>query len=514
MKKSISFLVLSIFSITILIAQDKYWISFKDKDVKNYSYENFLSPQAIANRKQFNIPLFQYSDIPVKQEYVQSLKDNGIAVISKSRWFNSVSATLTEEQIALVKSMPFVSGIEGIDKHIIITSNNTELAPEKFHIAMLQMESNEMLKNNLTGKGVVVGVIDAGFYRSANSPFLTHLFEENKVLGQRDFIDPTRKDLVNSMATDSDYHGTTVLEMIAGYSVPQKAQKGLAVNSKFYLARTENGAREYRGEEDMWVEAVEWMDSLGVRLISTSLGYAINMDDPKENYKPEEMDGKTTRISKAAQMAYQDKGIFLVVSAGNEGSNSNWKIISSPADAEGVLSVGATRDKHWDKINYSSIGPEFLPYLKPNVSCYSPNGTSFSAPAVTGFVACLMEKAPNLSNTELKKIIEMSGHLYPFGNNYIGYGVPLASKAIKLIDEKGKTEVSVFEKHIKGKKIKVKMDKNLNAEGVAFHKKDATNVIDQEVVTIRKGKLQLKRSPNVKRTTLSFGTEAIEIYWE
>ena len=127
---------------------------------------------------------------------------------------------------------------------------------------------------------------------------------------------------------------------------------------------------------------MEWIDSLGVRVINTSLGYAKGFSNPAENYEPTQMDGHTSVISKAAQIATEKKGILLVVSAGNEGDDTNWMLISTPADAEGVLAVGATNQKLWNKIGYSSIGPEFLPYLKPNVSCFSLYGTSLAAPSL------------------------------------------------------------------------------------------------------------------------------------
>jgi hypothetical protein len=311
-------------------------------------------------------------------------------------------------------------------------------------------------------------------------------------MAQRDFQDPARKDIITDAATSGDGHGRSVLEKICGYDPDLRIQSGMAVNAQFYLARTENGDKENRGEEDKWIEAMEWMDSLGVRLISTSLGYATKMDDPKDNYKQLEMDGKTARISRAAQMAVDEKGIFLVVSAGNEGASS-WKIVSAPADAQGVLSVGATREYVMDRISYSSIGPEHLPYLKPNVSCYSPNGTSFSAPAVAGFVACLMEKAPDMDNKSLKAIIEKSAHLYPYGNNFIGYGVPQADRALKLISDPKVDFKNTFVKEVHGKKMKFKVPSKVTVGGIAFHKKNENIVIKQEEINLRKGRLVLTK---------------------
>jgi len=305
-----------------------------------------------------------------------------------------------------------------------------------------------------------------------------------------------------------------VLEMLAGYNASTRELMGMATGSNYYLARTEDGNREFRGEEDTWIAAMEWMDSLGIRLISTSLGYAIKMDNPDDNYTQEQMDGKTTKISKAAKIATEEKGIFLVVSAGNEGGNPSWQIISSPADAEGVLSVGATKSETCERIEYSSIGPAFLPYLKPNVSCYSPNGTSFSAPAVAGFVACLMQRAPSVSSKDLKKIIEKSAHLYPYGNNFIGYGIPKASIALKLLASPNQsfTTTRLIEVHGNAYVVRISRQKKVNA--VIFHKKNEIVVNNQMTMNFRKGKLRIRKpSPSVLRTTVSFQEEVVELVW-
>jgi len=48
---------------------------------------------------------------------------------------------------------------------------------------------------------------------------------------------------------------------------------GAANQARFLLAKTEFTPTETRVEEDHWVAAVEWADSIGVDIISSSLGY-------------------------------------------------------------------------------------------------------------------------------------------------------------------------------------------------------------------------------------------------
>jgi subtilisin family serine protease len=496
----------------------KYWITFKEKDTTGYHYTKQLSPQAIYNRQLLNIPLYQYSDVPVNQSYIQELSFRNISIVCKSKWLNAVTARLTAEQVNQVKQLPFVQSVEKVTIELLPTSTSNdslEYDPEYIHIALSQMKFRAFAEQKLYGDGVVIGVIDAGFFNAYAEASLTQLQLKKSVLMQRDFIDKERTDIITQAATNSDGHGMMVLKSIAGYDTTKKYQIGLAPNAKFVLARTENGNKEHRAEEDQWIMAMEWMDSLGVRLISTSLGYAIKMDDPNDNYTQDQMDGNTARISKAAQIAFDQKGIFLVVSAGNEGGNPEWRIISAPADAKGVLSVGATQENHWMKINYSSIGPESLPYLKPNVSCFSPNGTSFSCPSIAGFVACLMQKNPSLTNVQLYDLVQKSGHLYPYGNNYLGYGVPQADWALEMMAFPEKELGNRFEVIQTKSKYKISLDdKDANVEFVVFHKSDKRTVVSQSIVKMKKGKLSLKRPKGCSYSTIVYKNElCIELNW-
>lgn len=521
MKKNILIVFgIFIFWINNAIAQNesKYWITFKDKDTTGYRYANQLSPQAIANRQMLNIPLNQYSDVPVNSSYINELNFRNISIVCKSRWLNAVTARLTTEQVAQVKQLSFVQSVEKVTIELLpssITNDSLEYDPKKIHIALSQMKYEAFADQKLFGDGIVIGVIDAGFFNAYAESSLTQLQLKKSVLHQRDFIDKERTDIITQAATNSDGHGMMVLKSIAGYDTSIRLQYGLAPNAKFVLARTENGNKEHRAEEDQWIMAMEWMDSLGVRLISTSLGYAIKMDDPNENYTQDQMDGNTARISKAAQIAFDQKGIFLVVSAGNEGSNPDWRIISAPADAKGVLSVGATQDIHWMKINYSSIGTESLPYLKPNVSCFSPNGTSFSCPSVAGFVACLMQKNPSLTNVQLYDLVQKSSHLYPYGNNYLGYGVPQADWALEAMSSPDKEFGNRFEVIQTKSSYKITLkDKNINIEFVIFHKTDKRMVKTQAVLKMKKGKLTIKKPKDCSYSTLVYKSDiCIEINW-
>lgn len=492
-------------------AQSKYWITLKDKPSTT---QPSLSPRTLSNRQSMGLSVDE-TDFPINPVYLQALSSEGVQPLFKSRWLNAVSADLTPDQIQKVKALPFVNELVAIDQHLIINSIDHEFTKAQMAPVMSQIQAEVFGRAGLSAKNVTIGVIDAGYFGADSASALKHIFQRNGIKAVRDYVNPARpRDaFFGSLETLSDFHGTEVMAAISGHDPNENIQYGLATDASFYLARTDHGAREFRGEEDNWIAAMEWMDSLGVRIINTSLGYAKGFTNPKENYQPAQMDGHTSLISKAAQLAADKKGILVIVSAGNEGDDRSWRIISTPADAQGVLAVGATNNKVWNRIGYSSIGPEFLAYLKPNVSCFSLYGTSLSAPVITGFAACLMQANPKLTNKELISIIEKSSHLYPYGNNYIGYGVPQASRALALA--KGQS-VAPSARSIKatGKSYSLPLTEYADMSVSVFHKKDDTRVLQQESMRVHNGAIVLRRSHDEKRTTVDLKKEVIEIIWQ
>ncbi|HEX8528413.1 MAG TPA: S8 family serine peptidase [Cytophagales bacterium] len=507
-----NFLITVLASLTVGLAgaQPKYWISFTDKPdpVPGRAY---VSEAAVRNRQLLRLPVCQPTDVPVSAAYLARLRQLGVRPVHPSKWLNATSAYLDARQRAAVQALPFVREVTPITVELIAAGTPE---PEFISTVLTQVGGREFIANGLTGKDVKVGVIDVGFYGLTTNRSLGHLLQEERIKDVRDFVTPSRTEHFTENETHSDYHGAEVLQMLTGYDPDRKMQYGLATGAHFYLARTDHGIREARTEEDNWIAAVERLDSLGVRLVNTSLGYALGFSNPKENYKPSEMNGHTSKISRAAQVAAEEKGMLIVVSAGNEGDDARWRIVSTPADAQGVLSVGATKAKSRDKMSYSSIGPDFLPYLKPNVSCFAPNGTSFAAPVITGFAACLIEKNPALTNRQLMRIIEKSAHLYPYGNTYVGYGVPDARKALALAEDSTATVNVAKEVRTKGNSYAYQVTQPDAEKAVVFHKKNATVVLRQELLVVDAGKLTIRREPGETRTTLDLGTEIVEVFWE
>ncbi|MEZ4978299.1 MAG: S8/S53 family peptidase [Chitinophagales bacterium] len=193
--------------------------------------------------------------------------------------------------------------------------------------------------------------------------------------------------------------------------------------------------------------AAEWADSVMGNwiVLSTSLGYSKGFDDKETDHTYEDMDGNTTIITIAADLAAR-KGMIVVNSAGNEGDDS-WKYITAPADGDSVFTIGAV-DLNSESTFFSSFGPSYDGRTKPNVSALGLDviavndegilrniaGTSFSCPIIAGMTACLWQAFPDRNNMEILKAIEMSAHLYHAPEDQMGFGIPNFELAYKILE--------------------------------------------------------------------------------
>ena len=300
---------------------------------------------------------------------------------------------------------------------------------------LTQLNGQYLHQQGFRGKGIQIAILDAGFLNANTIAAFDSLRNSNRILGTRDFVDP-KADIYKQ-----NYHGMSVLSCMGG-NVPGDL-KGTAHDASFYLIRSEDAATEYLIEEDNWVAAAEYADSLGVDIINSSLGY-YEFDDPNMNHTYADMNGKTTRVTRGANMAFQ-KGILVFSSAGNEGNNS-WEHIIAPSDGENVIGVGAV-DKKGIRATFSSVGPAYNGAVKPNVAATgagttlvlnsgfigNANGTSFSSPVLAGLGACLLQANPEATAKQIKLAIEKSANQYDKPDSLLGFGIPDFEKADKYL---------------------------------------------------------------------------------
>ena len=408
--------------------------------------EKFLTPKAIERKKQQQVKIDQ-SDLPISPDYFSQLRNVGGKTISHSKWFKTIVIQLKDSsQIGAVLQLPFVDsaryvwrGIERNLRNPLRPRLGWTDCPDKsgqehsFGLTIKQFalhNAQQMVLSGFTGTGINVAVIDAGFTNADVIP----QFGEVNLEGFKNFVPE------NEIFASSD-HGTKVFSTMA-VNLPG-IMVGSAPSATYYLLRSEDATSEFPVEEDYWVRAVEYADSIGIDLINSSLGYTA-FDDTTLNYKPENLDGKTSFMTLAADKAYE-KGMILVTSAGNEG-NKPWQKISAPADAQHVLTVGAVGT---DSIiaSFSSKGLTADNRLKPDIVSAGKgtvtigyngqidftNGTSLSSPFVAELVASLWSINPGMNRAEVLDIVKRSSDRYNRPDSVYGYGIPDFGKAVKTV---------------------------------------------------------------------------------
>ena len=435
------FLLLFI-SISTFAQQDsityKYWVKFTDKDNSVFSINNpeyFLSQRAIDRRNSQNISI-KIQDLPINNWYVDSIRNLGFEIINRSKWFNGVILATNDSSLSNKIDFPFVKSIyyfgnwnENKSNQKIKSKLETDFSKVDYgdSFNQLAMLKGDVLHNkNLKGGGLVIAVLDAGFSKANQMNAFEKLFSENRILGTRDFV---KKD---NDVFQGHPHGMMVLSTMGSENKEQII--GTSPEASFWLLRSEDGDSENLIEEYNWLCAAEFSDSVGVDIINSSLGYT-TFDDANQNHTYSDMDGRTTPVSIAANIASR-KGMIVVNSAGNSGSSS-WHYIGAPADADSILSVGAV-DENRDFAWFSSYGPTSDGRVKPTVvaqgrntivatsdnGVLAGNGTSFSSPVIAGMTACLWQAHPNRTNMEIINAIILSSHLHENPNDSLGYGLP------------------------------------------------------------------------------------------
>ncbi len=434
-------------------AERFYIVRLTDKNHTSYSVnapQAFLSEKAIERRNRQNITV-TVRDLPVSSLYIERIENIGANVLYASKWMNALLIKNNDTVISAIRDLSFVKNTvhigqsvqdkndnnknikEYIDK-TIKTNQATSLAYGRSANQIIMLAVEKMHRAGFRGQGITIAVLDAGFDNVNNIPAFDSLFANQQILGTYDFVE--REDNVY----DDHSHGTQVLAAIAAYQEGDIV--GTAFKANYYLFRTEDDASEKRIEEFYWLISAERADSLGVDIISSSLGYN-TFDDPKQDYTTAELDGNTALITRAADWAAAT-GILVVTSVGNEASSS-WQKITFPADADSVLSVGAVNSER-QYANFSGIGPTVNNRIKPDVVARGlsttvvnrdgqvsvNNGTSFATPLIAGLAAGIWQAYPHLTNMELIEVLRQASSRYEKPDNQIGYGIPSFTEVEKM----------------------------------------------------------------------------------
>lgn len=435
------------------------WLSFTDKgDISLFKQQPALvvSQKSLDRRKKVTPrgeDLLDFTDYPVSSTYCAVLENAGYKIKHKSKWLNAVTIYIPAGNAGIVASFPFVKAIEPVTLYKktkqLPVEENIQLAKQPDGIYVFNygnsFTQNDQIKvpqvHNLgiTGQGVIIAVMDAGFNRLSHESFSTM-----NIIAKWDFVnnDPGVGD---SSDFGSGSHGTQTLSTIGGFKEGQLI--GPAFGSQYILAKTENTETETPVEEDNWIAAAEWADSIGADVFSTSLSY-LDYDPPYPSYTWQSMDGNTAKITRGADLAVK-KGVVVLNSASNSGFHATQNTLGAPADGDSVITVGAVTF-NGTRSSFSSVGNTVDGRIKPDVMAMgssvrvaspgsntgysSASGTSFSCPLAAGVAALILSANPSLTPIQVRDAMRntASGSTNP--NREYGWGILNALAAINYFE--------------------------------------------------------------------------------
>ena len=394
----------------------RYRVVLKDKAGTPFSLkhpEKFLSAKALERRQRYGLKVDEY-DLPISPLYTQKLQAMGLRIHNMSKWNNSVVVETPDTlQMQAVRRLTFVSNVRRVwesPDSLPVTpdrgprqaqvTNKRDTTLTDFYgygqqqVTMLGVDKLHQL--GYKGQGVVIGVIDGGFY---NADLMKGISQQH-LLGTRNFVRP-QKSVFEELE-----HGMMVLSCIAANEPHYLV--GTAPDVSYYLLQSEDGESEQLVEEDNWCAALEYADSVGCDIVTSSLGY-YQFDHNDQDHYYRDLDGHTALNSRSASLA-ASRGILLLNSAGNSADGRIKPDVMAMGQASAVYETDGT---------------------VTNV-----NGTSFSCPTMAGAAACLVQAYPTRRPTEIIRALQQSGNNAAHPDNIFGYGIPNVMKAFNLLKQR------------------------------------------------------------------------------
>lgn len=250
----------------------------------------------------------------------------------------------------------------------------------------------------LTGKNVGVAVLDTGVF--------PHMDFGKRIVAFKDIVG------TQSGAYDDNSHGSHVAGIIAGDGAASKGRyKGIATQA--HIIGVKILGQKGNGNMDNALKGIEWVlannKQYNIRVVNISFASGREESEPEDN----------PLICAVEEM--WSKGLVVVTAAGNEGPGEC--TIGVPGISRKIITVGAYDDLYGKDANgnirqfFTGRGCTRFPFIKPEivargsriVSCNNTrngytekSGSSMAAPYVSGMIARLLEKYPDMEPIDVK----------------------------------------------------------------------------------------------------------------
>ncbi|MBQ0141047.1 MAG: S8 family serine peptidase [Kurthia sp.] len=298
---------------------------------------------------------------------------------------NTIKAVISSEEKATLHALPIHMNIDTDERVTTLDNKNPTLTGWNLQT----LDIPKAWTQNYTGKGVKIAIIDTGVNAISALP---------NIKKRVSFVEDAPYTAINEADNrDRGYsnqgHGTSVASIIASNQSGHSAVQGIAPNAELYALKYADGTKS--GVASSIVKAINWSIENQMDIINISSGLTTDVK----------------ALHQAVKAAHA-KGIFIVASAGNDGQ---FKKTRFPARYAEVISVGSVNkygdlssfSNNLNGINFAAPG-EGVQTLSQSGKIRTVNGTSFSAPHVTGLLALYKERFPYSKAGSILKSLKSS----------------------------------------------------------------------------------------------------------
>ncbi len=291
------------------------------------------------------------------------------------------------------------------------------------------------IRHGLTGRGVGIAIMDTGI---GYHPDLTD--KDGCLAGFFDTVNG------RSSYYDDNGHGTHIAGIIAGNgSASNGLYRGIAPESRIYMVKILNHKGE--GNTTNVLIGINWILynhlKYNIKIVNISVG------STKNKY----FDENSPLVQGVNKL--WEAGLVVLTAAGNQGPEPY--SIGAPGNSRKIITVGASDVMQYGNgRDYSGRGPTYSCIKKPDivapgsdvVSCMPVNklpltslarhfnkdnqlkayykersGTSMSTPVVSGCIALLLQKHPNMTNKDVKLHLRNTAYNLGYPHSRQGWGM-------------------------------------------------------------------------------------------
>lgn len=375
-----------------------------------------ISSTTWANTNTSNIFFFEWKkDLQLADHgnAIKLLTDYGISINSDSWKMELTDAQAKELQLLNVFSFLEKNKIESIIKTVRHSSVNTldnSIWSKEWHLDKIKI--NNAWKTTKGSSKIIVAVCDSGVQAD-------HRELAGKVLKGWNFIDD------NEDTSPNTNHGTAVSGFIAASEVNNFGAYGVAPGITILpgkIVTTSGGV-----PTSAMLGCIRWAADQGAKVINVS------------------MTGVDSNSSASAARYANKKGAVVIWAAGNQNYFTRWK------DKPEIIAVAGTdidNNRYYSKVTssdgkikyYGSNRGDFVDIAAPgedlftirvNESFSRGNGTSYSAPMVSGVAALIFSVNPKLKPNKVTEILKASATKMK-NSKHFGSGIVNATRAVAL----------------------------------------------------------------------------------